>query len=278
MSSIFLEFSFVISPLQPASEILMAELGQFPFESFLETQGGLNAYIKKEDFKEEFLDGIQILSHPDFKIEYTRQEIQQQNWNANWEAHFDAIKIGVDCMVRAPFHEKDPQVNYDIEIMPKMSFGTGHHETTRMMLEHLLEQQLDGLSVLDMGSGTGVLAILAAMKGAAHVDAIDIDPWSYLNAKENVQRNGQAHINVYEGDAGVLGSRNYDLILANINRNILLSDIPSYARHLNAKGRLILSGYYESDQSLITDVCEAAGLQLYKKASNNNWVATVFKF
>jgi len=277
LSEVFIEFSFSITPLQPASEILMAELGELPFDSFIETGNGLNAYIKKVDFKEGMLNEIQILAHPDFKIEFVRTEIAHQNWNAQWEQAFDAIRVDDQCAVRAPFHTRDSDVEFDIVIMPKMSFGTGHHETTHMMLEHLLNLSVSGLSVLDMGSGTGVLAILAAMKGASSIDAIDIDHWSYLNAMENAELNKQGHINVYEGDVSLLGEQTYDLILANINRNILLSDIPVYARHLNNNGKLILSGFYSEDEPLIAEACKIAALNFIEKRERNNWVAVVYQ-
>ena len=165
---------------------------------------------------------------------YSLKEIPKQNWNANWERNFNPIQIDRRCVVRAPFHEK-PDVAYDIVIEPKMSFGTGHHETTHMMLQFILEHRFEDRSVLDMGSGTGVLAILAAMKGAAHIDAIDIDNWCYLNAQENVERNNCPQINVHEGDSDLLGPRKYDVILANINRNILLADIPNLLPKPNRK-------------------------------------------
>ena len=278
MSEIFIEFSFSIAPLQPAAEILIAELSEFPFDSFVETDDGIRAYIKKTDYKKGMLNEVQILSHPDFKIEFSSKEIPQQNWNAQWEQNFEAITIDDSCIVRAPFHEKVADVEYDIVIMPKMSFGTGHHETTYMMLQHLLEQSVRGLTVLDMGCGTGVLAILAAMMGASHVDAIDVDHWSYLNAIENIERNGQGHINVYEGDVSLLEDQKYDIILANINRNILLSDIPAYSKHLSKNGRLILSGFYSEDLPLISDVCENEQLIFVKKRVRSSWLAAVYQF
>ncbi|MBT8183932.1 MAG: 50S ribosomal protein L11 methyltransferase, partial [Eudoraea sp.] len=249
-----------------------------PFDSFIETDSGLNAYIKKSDFREGIFNDIQILSKPDFKISFESRELVQQNWNARWEENFKPITVDNRCSVRAPFHEEFREVEYDIVIMPKMSFGTGHHETTQMMLEHLLEMPVAGLSVLDMGCGTGVLAILAAMKGATLVDAIDIDHWSYLNTMENIERNGQHHINVYEGDIGLLGERQYNLILANINRNILLSDIPAYVKQLQKNGKLILSGFYREDLGLISETCDNAKLKFVKKKELNNWLAVVYEF
>ncbi len=276
-STIYIEYSFKIEPLQPGSEILIAELGEAGFESFVESDDGILAYIQKADWLPGLLESIHILGDPKVKISYEFKEIEQENWNATWERNFNPIRIGNDCIVRAPFHEK-PEVSYDVVIEPKMSFGTGHHETTHMMLEFILEHDFNGKSVLDMGSGTGVLAILAAMKGAKDIDAIDNDNWCYLNAKENVERNGCNHIQVYEGDASRLQTRHYDIILANINRNILLVDIPKYAHSLNKDGLLYVSGFYLEDLPMITEKCEDEGLKFEKKLQKNNWVAAKYVF
>ncbi|MCJ7466867.1 MAG: 50S ribosomal protein L11 methyltransferase [Maribacter sp.] len=273
----YIEYCFKIKPLQPTSDILMAELGEAGFESFVENDEGVLAYIQKKDWAPGILEDIHIMENPKVKISYDTREIAQENWNAAWESNFNPIRIGNDCVVRAPFHEK-PEVAYDIVIEPKMSFGTGHHETTHMMLEYILEHDFIGKSVLDMGSGTGVLAILAAMKGAKEIDAIDNDAWCYLNAKENVERNDCNHIRVYEGDASRLQTRNYDIILANINRNILLEDIPNYVRCLNKDGLLFLSGFYEGDLQMITAKCEELGLKFEKNLEKNNWVAAKYVF
>ncbi|WP_373518221.1 50S ribosomal protein L11 methyltransferase, partial [Pricia sp.] len=192
-----------------------------------------------------------------------------------WESNFHPILINHRCAVRAPFHTKF-DVEYDIVIEPKMSFGTGHHETTHMMLQFILDHDFEGKSVLDMGSGTGVLSILAALKGALHVDAIDIDNWCYLNAKENVTRNDCAHINVYEGDSGLLGDRKYDIILANISRNILVEDIPIYTQNLTEKGTLFVSGFYAKDFSVISKKCAETGLKFEKNLEKNHWVAAKY--
>ena len=275
----YIEYSFKISPLQPASDILIAELGEVGFESFVENEEGVLAYIQKQDWNNAILNEIQILNNPRFKIEitYDFKEIEQENWNATWERNFNQIQIGDQCVVRAPFHKK-PAVDFDIIIEPKMSFGTGHHETTFMMLQLVLENDFRGKSVLDMGSGTGVLAILAAMKGASTVDAIDIDPWCFLNAKENVERNNCKNIAVSKGDSSLLEGRSFDVILANINRNILLKDIPVYAKSLNKQGLLFLSGFYAEDISMITRKCEDEGLEFEKNSENNNWVAVKYVF
>ncbi|WP_431161073.1 50S ribosomal protein L11 methyltransferase [Flagellimonas beolgyonensis] len=275
MSLIYLEFDFKVKPLQPASDILMAELGELGFESFVENEEGLLAYILKSEWKEQTLNDLFVLQHPDFEITWTSKEIEQQNWNAEWEKNFHPIRVGDGCMVRAPFHAKE-EVTYDIVIEPKMSFGTGHHETTYMMLQHILNTDFEGKSVLDMGCGTGVLAILAKMKGARSADAIDIDEWCYLNSLENVERNNCADIQVFQGDSSLLKDKKYDIILANINRNILLEDIPIYANSLNKGGALFLSGFYLKDLDAISSKCAAHGLEFEKNLEKNRWVSAKY--
>lgn len=272
---VYIEYSFTVEPIQPVTDILIAELGEVGFESFVENDSGLLAYILKSEWKESILDNVFILKNPDFNIKWSHTEIEQQNWNAEWENNFHPIKVGDRCMVRAPFHDAIA-VEYDIFIEPKMSFGTGHHETTHMMLQHILDMDFKGKSVLDMGCGTGVLAILSKMKGADTVDAIDIDEWCYLNSKENVARNNCHQIDVYQGDSSLLTVKKYDVILANINRNILLGDIPIYANCLNTDGILFLSGFYLSDLDAISSKCGAYGLEFEKKLEKNNWISVKY--
>ncbi|MFH6602092.1 50S ribosomal protein L11 methyltransferase [Maribacter algicola] len=274
---VYIEYSFKVAPLQPASDILIAELGEAGFESFVENKEGVLAYIQKEEYEADVLDGIKVLKNPNFKIDFEIKEIEQENWNATWETNFNPIKVGSQCMVRAPFHEK-PDVKYDIVIEPKMSFGTGHHETTHMMLQFILDTDFKEKTVLDMGSGTGVLAILAEMRGAQAVDAIDIDNWCYLNALENVDRNKCTNITVLEGGAELLKQRRYDIIIANINRNILLNDMSSYVESLTKNGLLFLSGFYEDDHRIIDECCVEHGLAFKKKLKKNNWVAVKYVF
>ena len=266
---------FKVKPLQPAVEILIAELGLAGFESFVETEEGLTAYIKKQDWNPTMLDDIQIMNSDEFSISYTMEEIEQVNWNQEWEKNFNPIIVDDLCTIRAPFHEK-PNTTFDIVIEPKMSFGTGHHETTHMMIQHILNNDFKDKSVLDMGCGTGVLAILSELKGAKPIDAIDVDNWCYLNSLENVERNCCNHISVYEGDAGLLGNKKYDIIIANINRNILLNDIKTYASCLNKNGMLFLSGFYKEDISVIEDACNRNMLKLDEKLERNNWVSLKF--
>ncbi|HLT32772.1 MAG TPA: 50S ribosomal protein L11 methyltransferase, partial [Aquaticitalea sp.] len=243
MAEVYMGYEFKVFPLEPATEILIAELGYAGFESFVENEAGVIAYIQKNEWHEQILDDIQILKSDEFDINFSFGEIAPTNWNEEWEKNFSPIIVDGRCSIRAPFHPK-PDMEFDIVIEPKMSFGTGHHETTHMMVQHILRNDFKDKSVLDMGCGTGVLAILAEMKGAKPIDAIDYDNWCYLNSLENVERNGCKHISVLEGDAALLNGRSYDMIIANINRNILLKDMPIYVKSLNINGTLLLSGFY----------------------------------
>ncbi len=275
--TVYIAYSFQVEPLQPASEILIAELGYAGFESFVETETGIIAYIQKQDWKESILDDIQILKSDEFSISHTKENIEQTNWNKEWEKNFNPIMVDDLCTVRAPFHEK-PNTKYDIIIEPKMSFGTGHHETTHMMIQHILKNDFNNKSVLDIGCGTGVLAILSEMKGAKPIDAIDIDNWCYLNSLENVERNNCQNISVYEGDANLIKDRKYDIILANINRNILLNDIKTYASCLNKNGILFLSGFYKNDIPILEEECKKYMLKLDEKLERNNWVSLKYLY
>lgn len=272
MSNIYLGFHFKVEPKELGSEILIAELGELPFESFIDSDFGIVAYIQKAFYTEAILEDLFILKSPEFTISYTIEEIDQVNWNEEWEKNFEPIDVDGNCHVRAPFHPKT-NAEFDIVIEPKMSFGTGHHETTHMMIQHLLEIDVTGMKTLDMGCGTAILAILAEMKGAQPIDAIDIDNWCYLNSIENAERNNCQHITVYEGDAALLKGKKYDLIIANINRNILLNDMQSYVECLNSKGTLLLSGFYEEDIPFIDASCTEKGLTYVKKLKKNNWVS-----
>lgn len=276
MSQIYIEYNFKVTPLQPASEILIAELGYAGFESFVEHEEGVLAYIQKSAWSESILEGIQILESDEFSISFQKKEIEQVNWNEEWEKNFQPIVIDDVCAVRAPFHEAF-NVNYEIVIEPKMSFGTGHHETTFMMLQHILENNFTGKKVLDMGCGTAVLAILAEMKGAVRLDAVDIDEWCVENSEENINRNNCSKIKVLLGDASVIPqSEKYDTIIANINRNILIDDMEHYTAVLKEGGELYLSGFYSEDLELITSTCNNLGLTFVEKKKRNNWIAAKF--
>jgi len=272
MSTIYLAYHFSVEPKELGSEILIAELGEKPFESFIETDNGFSAYIQKELWTEDILNDIYLLSSPEFTISFIVEQIEQVNWNEEWEKNFEPIDVDGKCHVRAPFHPKT-NAEFDIVIEPKMSFGTGHHETTHMMIQHLLEIDITNKKTLDMGCGTSILAILAEMKGAKPIDAIDIDNWCYLNSIENAERNNCHEITVYEGDANLLKDKNYDVIIANINRNILLNDMQQYVDSLKKDGILLLSGFYNEDIPFIDASCTEKGLTFVKKFERNNWVS-----
>jgi ribosomal protein L11 methyltransferase len=272
MDNIYIEYNFTVEPKEPGTEILIAELGLAGFESFVENENGVIAYIQKDDWNLEILNEVFILNSDEFVIAYTQNEVEQTNWNSEWEKNFEAIQVDDLVSIRAPFHEK-PNLKYDIIIEPKMSFGTGHHETTHMMIQHLLDVNLEDKKTLDMGCGTGILAIFAEMKGAKPLDGIDIDNWCYLNSIENGERNNCKHIAFYEGDASLLTTQKYDVIIANINRNILLNDMKTYTNCLLNNGVLLLSGFYKEDITAIDEEVSKYGLSLQKTIERNNWVS-----
>ena len=271
MDAIYIAYDFNVSPKEPATEMLIAQLGYVGFESFVEQDYGVTAYIQKQEWNSKILEDVFLLHSNEFNITFEHNEIAQTNWNEEWEKNFNPIQVDDLVSIRAPFHT-NPLLQFDIVIEPKMSFGTGHHETTHMMVQHLLALDLDTKKVLDMGCGTGILAIFAEMKGAKPIDAIDIDSWCYENSLENIQRNNCNHITVYEGDASVLKEK-YDVIIANINRNILLSDMKTYTDCLNENGVLLLSGFYKEDIAIIEDEVTKHGLTFEKMIQRNNWVA-----
>ena len=271
MDAIYIAYDFNVSPKEPATEMLIAQLGYVGFESFVEQDYGVTAYIQKQEWNSKILEDVFLLHSNEFNITFEHNEIAQTNWNEEWEKNFNPIQVDDLVSIRAPFHT-NPLLQFDIVIEPKMSFGTGHHETTHMMVQHLLALDLDTKKVLDMGCGTGILAIFAEMKGAKPIDAIDIDSWCYENSLENIQRNNCNHITVYEGDASLLKEK-YDVIIANINRNILLSDMKTYTDCLNENGVLLLSGFYKEDIAIIEDEVTKYGLTFETMIQKNNWVA-----
>ena len=213
----------------------------------------------------------------DVEVSYEVSKTEEKDWNAVWEADYEPVLIADQCYIRAPFHEPLPNVTYDIVIEPKMSFGTAHHETTALMIEYLLTEEIQGKRVLDMGAGTGVLAILAHQRGAAAVTAIDNDPWAYENNLENNIRNHISDMTVKLGDALSIGDDTFDLIIANINRNILLNDMHHYAKALNASGCIFFSGFYEGhDLDMIKEKAESLGLTFHSCKVRNHWVAAKF--
>jgi len=257
-------------------EILIAELGVLNFESFVNNNDMLKAYVKEDTFEEQALKDLYILHNPNFEISIELNCIEQQNWNAEWEKSFEPIEVDGKCVVRAPFHN-EKEVEFDIVITPKMSFGTGHHETTHQMISLILNFEMNSKSVLDMGCGTGILAILAAMKGANSITAIDINEWAYLNAIENTLENKCGHIVVKHGGVELVGYDSFDFIFANINLNILLNDMSNYANVMHSGSKIIFSGFYTSDIPLINEKAESLGMYSIGKTEKNRWAALLYQ-
>jgi ribosomal protein L11 methyltransferase len=259
------------------ADLLISMLADAGFESFTENENGtISAFIQSQLYTPALTSRLGSDEFIEFLDSFYAEHIADQNWNAVWESQYDPVLIDNRCMVRAPFHPQQSGVEFDIVIMPKMSFGTAHHETTKQMIQYLLGIQVSGKSLLDMGSGTAVLAILARMKGASPVTAIDNDEWAFNNALENVQSNNFADIEVVLGDSSSLAGKKYDIILANINRNILLNDIPAYRASLNPGGKLFMSGFYSEDLPLIEAKANESGLSIMSKRIENNWTAACF--
>lgn len=272
----YTEVHFEITPLQPAMEILIAELSELGFESFVEEEEGLKAYIAGEEFNKEELQDLFVLQNLEFQISYKLKVIADENWNAKWESDYESVIIDERCYIHAPFHQSKPEIEFEILIEPKMSFGTAHHETTAQMIKLLLDENVEGKSVLDMGCGTAVLAILAKMKNASTVHAIDNDEWAYNNAVENVKRNSFPDILVEQGDADLLQGRSYNVILANINKNILLADMEVYSKYLLSKGVIMFSGFYFNDLKDIKAKALECHLDYTLHIVKNDWVAAKF--
>jgi ribosomal protein L11 methyltransferase len=267
------ELNFKVDPKTPWSEILIAELGEIGFESFMETETGFLAYIAEVDFNEVDPKEIYLITQKEaaLHISYTKNFIPEQNWNETWESSFEPVSINKELLIMAPFHQVENEYRHAIIIEPKMSFGTGHHQTTRLMSRALLDEPCLPKIILDMGCGTGVLAILAEKLGADNILAIDTEAWAYANAVENAERNNCKHIRVLHGDAKLLTGLKFDLILANINKNVLLQDMPIYSNCLNDNGLLFISGFFKSDEEILVNSAKNCNLALVKSISEDNW-------
>lgn len=280
----YIELQIQVSP--EYTDILMAELAELNFESFVETDEGLNAYIIESDFNAVAIDDLVAKYASQTAIAYQVSTLEKRNWNAEWEQSYQPIEVADRVQVRASFHEPDERFQYDIVINPKMSFGTGHHETTAMMLEQQLRLNHQGKTVLDVGTGTGILAILAAKMGARAVLAFDIEEWAVENTRENAELNNCPQITVFQGTIDDINSPTnvldwtpsvFDIVLANINRNVLLREIPIYTNLLKDGGFLVVSGFYEQDAPDIQQKAAEAGLTLKVGMSHNQWTSLAFE-
>jgi len=257
-------------------DILVAFLGELGYDNFEETDSELIAYIQEGKFDARKIDNVLSKKIKNMDIWYNYETISDRNWNEVWESNYDAVVIADRCMIRAPFHKADDRMEFDIVIEPQMSFGTAHHETTSMMIEYILEAELIGKSILDMGCGTGVLGILASRKGAKEIEAIDNDEWAYKNSAANIKKNHIENMIVKKGDANSIKNK-YDIIFANINLNILISDMSIYANALMDGGIIYFSGFYQADLKKLNEEAENNKLRLVNFKEKQNWTAAQFK-
>ncbi len=273
----YTEIIYELKPREEFAEILIAHLSAIGFEMFEETETGLKAYIPSNNF----IDDVETDLIPTYiegcEISFKKNFIQHQNWNAVWESNFEPEVIAGKIYVRADFHEPQKQYPYEIIIQPKMAFGTGHHPTTALVMEQMLSLDFNNKSVLDMGCGTGILAVLAEKLGASSILAIDNDENAVINTKENIIKNNCKYINVKQGDANTPGSQKFDVVIANINRNIILNDLTLYVQGLNPEGDLLLSGFYEKDLQMIKDAASENNLLFQKRLVKNEWCCAYFK-
>lgn len=270
----FIQVNFSFEPFEEfMADILAAELAEIGFDSFVPGENGMQAFIPENKFDESSLKQL-IADYPiEVAVSYEIITVASKNWNEEWEKHyFEPIVIGDECVIHSSFHKNVPEARYDIIIDPKMAFGTGHHETTSLVIGEILKMDLTNKKVLDMGCGTAVLAILAAMRGATELLAIDIDNWCTENSLENIALNNVSGIEVKLGGAELLEGLHFDIILANINRNILLADIEKYAACLSSGGKLYMSGFYKADIPVIEAELNRNGLELIDFKEKNNWV------
>lgn len=258
------------------ADIVTAFLGQMGFDTFETTDVGVDAYISDRDLTAEVRSEVDELQ-TQFGFEYSIEEVAEQNWNAQWEANFKPVQVRDFCAIRASFHEPIDNVTHELVINPKMAFGTGHHETTFMVIDVMQSIDFEGKQVFDYGCGTGVLAILASKLGAGSIDAVDIEQESYLNTIENAEINHVSNINAFEGTLEVIDGSNYEVILANINRNVILATLTALTAKLAKAGSLIISGFLKEDESILRQACEENGLIVNKVLTKNNWLCMLLR-
>ncbi len=270
-------FELYCNPATPEhSEVLIVKFAELGFESFVDVEpAGFNAYIQEELYTKDVETNIDLLNNQ-FSFEKKLQLIKDKNWNHEWEKNIQPINVNNKCYIRASFHPPIPEIKYDIIINPKMSFGTGHHETTYLVTSQLLELEVKNKTICDMGCGTSILAILAVKMGAASVLGVDIDDWAVENSQENIDTNNVKGIVVKKGGAELLAGKTFHVILANINRNVLLADMDKYVQSLDKQGVLILSGFFDVDAPAVQNKAELLGMQIVNKVLKNKWAALCF--
>jgi ribosomal protein L11 methyltransferase len=258
-------------------DLMVAVLSEIEFYAFEETPASLKAYVMERDYDAAALQETIATYFPDQIVATNMQLIPAKDWNAEWEANFHSVRVGDFCEVHPPHRAADPGVSYHVMVAPKMAFGTGHHATTWLMLDACSRLDFQGKTVLDMGSGTGVLGILARQLGAAAVTLIDVDPWSEENCRENAGLNGIEGLEIILGDATAIPAVCYDIVLANINRNVLMADRDSYIASLKAGGTIAISGFYDFDEAKLAAHFTAAGLIPVERRDKDNWVMLTFE-
>ncbi|MBR4997440.1 MAG: 50S ribosomal protein L11 methyltransferase [Bacteroidaceae bacterium] len=276
----YLEVTFTVSPVsETANDIIAALAAELGFESFVESEQGTIGYVPINLYDEQALnEALADFPMPDTQVTFTTCEMEDKNWNEEWEKHFfEPIVVDSRCVIHSTFHKDYPKADFDIIINPQMAFGTGHHQTTRLIISYLLDIELSGKTVLDMGCGTSILAILASMRGAKALTAIDIDEWCVNNSIDNLALNDINNIKVFQGDASSLASEGpFDVVIANINRNILLADMQYYVARMNQGGEIYFSGFYESDLPMIQAEAERLGLRYISHRVEKEWTAAQF--
>ena len=260
------------------TEILMAEIAEAGFDTLMEVENGFEAFCEEENFNKDLLKDVKGRYSFVSPLQFDFQKVEKQNWNEEWEKNVEPIIVDDRCLVRAEFHRIEKKYPYEIIITPKMSFGTGHHQTTHLMLKAQLDIDHQNKTVMDAGCGTAILSIMAGKRGAKSVEAFDIDEWSVINGKENIENNHQHNINIRQGKISDLSfDGKFDIILANINKNVLMSEIETYSKYLNDGGLLLLSGFYEKDIDDLNNAASAYGLTEVKRDARESWASLLLK-
>lgn len=271
----YIELKIELKTLNPWREVILSDLAVVGFESFVETNSGLNGYIPVNDFSDDML--LILGNYTTHILSYEVRTIADENWNAKWEENFDPVFVENKLAIVAPFHKESYSQEMIVKIQPQMSFGTGHHQTTWLASRKMFNLNIEGKRLLDMGTGTGVLAIVAEKLGASHVYAPDIDQWSYNNAIENVALNDCSKIEVALGGDELLGENDFDIIIANINKNILIAHFPVYAKAINSGGTMLNSGFFTTDKDDLIEEAEKHGFIFESIESKDEWALLEFK-